>query len=351
MRSPFNIRYVDKTDPEYRSLPRFQFALLASSKDNFLNEYDQTIQGLKSGIARKTLWNSIPAISADGQRLTIEFLKSQIADLISNNSPEWVRGCNGVFIVHHPIKRARLISILSKLPTSPRNYQTGKLLSVCRKGDFHTFEIDLYEDVQCPQDSLGIGLVNPQEPAAEILVEKGRPEGLRLTDRYSTKEKLEHFAMDSLRGELALRNNILLDDMNHKYEPLGPNTFPDFELSVRQQTWAVEITRIEAGMVSYVPVDKDLDKRGIERALENQITDTGVNQALAEALCKKNKKRAECSSYTRYCLLLVDMVDSVGDKGSPVWNNVDLTAFDTVFLVNLDGEVSFIKGTLSDMAS
>ena len=344
MTSAFPTRFVDKTDPEYQTVPRFHFVLVPKPGGNTAHEFLQVTEDLKSGIEAMALSNSVPHISADGQELTLDFLKEQVAHIISQNPTEWVSGCDGLFILYHPDKREKLVSILSKLPVSPQANCPRKLLSVRYKEDVLAFEVDLHENRLISEDSLVIGLANPSDPAAEYMVESDRGEALRMTDFYATKQNSEYFAIGSLCRDLTLHRNYSPEGLKYRYEPLGNNTFPDFELIVGDHEWAVEVTRIESEMVSYVKVDREVEKGKIERAVQSRITDSGVNKALSKALSEKTEKRNKCSSYSRYCLLLVDVVDSVGGKDSAVWNGIDLSAFDAIVLIKLDGSVYCIKG-------
>ena len=189
---------------------------------------------------------------------------------------------------------------------------------------------------------LVIGLINPEDPAAVRLVQRDDGGSIQFATSHATKEAMEHFALHSLCVDLHSHCNVPLEALKYRYEPLG-NSFPDFELIVDGQEWAVEVTRIEAGMVSYVEVERDLEKRGMDRALRNSVTDDNVCKALREALNQKARRRAESSRYPRCCLLLVDVVDSVGDKDSAIWNGFDLSSFDVVAVVKRDGSVDYIK--------
>ncbi len=343
MTSAFPTRYVCKTDPEYQTVPRFHFVLVPKSGGNTAHEFFQVARDLKLGMEAMALSESVPHMSADGQELTISFLKEEAAHIISQNPTEWVGGCDRLSIMHHPGKREKLVSILSKLPVSPQPNCPRKLLSVRYKEDVFAFEVDLHENRSIPEDSLVIGLANPSDPAAEYLVESDRGEGLKITDFYAVKQNPEYFAINALCRDLALHRNYSPEGLKYRYEPLGNDTFPDFELIAGEHEWAVEVTRIESGMVSYVKVDKEIDRDKIERAVQNRITDSGVNKALIKAMSEKTEKRNKCSSYSRYCLLLVDVVDSVGGRESEVWNNIDLSAFDAIVLIKLDGSVYYIK--------
>ena len=86
-------------------------------------------------------------------------------------------------------------------------------------------------------------------------------------------------------------------------------------------------------MTSYVEVDGRFNQRGFNQAFRNHITDARVAAALWKEIGEKAQIRSKCSSYSRHCLLLVDIVDAVGANGTPVWNGCDLSTFDVVAVV------------------
>ena len=178
------------------------------------------------------------------------------------------------------------------------------------------------------------------------LVERDRKGILRFSDLYASKEIMERFAFESLLRNISHNLEIPPEYMDGEYEPLGKSTYPDFEMSVEGQEWAIEVARIESGMTSYVEVERGLDRRGLNRAFANHITDARVEDTLREEIHQKAKSRTGCPAYSRHCLLLVDIVDGVGPKDSPVWDGCDLSLFDVVAVVKLDGSVNYIKGRI-----
>lgn len=339
MTSSFPTKYVKKGDPEYQKLPWFQFVLVPGKEGSTVGDYRRASNTLRSALESKELSKSVPHTSANGRELTLDFLKEEPSHIISQNDLGWVRGCDSLLVRFHPIKREKLTSILSHLPLST-DYR--KLLSVRHEKETFAFKVDLFEDEYMSQDSIVIGLVNPMDPAVQRLVEQDRMDGLRFSPHYSSKEDMEHFALRSLCLDLCSRLGIPSEDLKYRYEPLG-NSFPDFELLIEGQEWAVEVARVESGMVSYVKVKRELDARGRNKAFRNFITDEKVSEALREEVSDKAEKRADCPEYSRCCLLLVDIVDSIGGAESTAWDGCDLSAFDAVVTVRLDGTVSYVK--------
>ena len=344
MPTAFPICYIDKTDPRFQRLSRYVFVLQPPVQGATAHEFVQLEQDLKSGIEAKTLSESIPHTSFDGKKFTLQSLKDEVKQIISDSSPEWIRECDGIFIMHHPEKQAQLDLILSQLPESAQAPNNQKLLSITYEDDLFVFVVRLHENKFVPPDSLVLGLNNPSEPVAEHLIQNDGGGLLTLTDLYASKQKMENFAMNSFCKDLISNSSITPDDLKSSYEPLG-NTFPDFELFIRKQAWAIEVTRIESGMVSYVQMTEPMEKDRFEKAAQNCVTEVGIVDALNKALDKKTRRRAQCSKYFRFCLLLVDVVDSISGKESPVWNGIDLSAFDVIALVKFDGSVTYIKGT------
>ena len=339
----FPTMYVDKDDPEYRRSPRYQFVLIPGEHGSTYDDYRRAANNLETALESKDLSESVPRIPGNGRGLTLELLKEEAARIISQNDPDWVRGCDSLMIRYHPKKREMLTSMLSNLPMSPQSNDYRTLLSVHHREETLVFKVDLFEDEYISDDSIVIGLVNQMDPAALRLVERDRIDGFRFSTLYGSKEDMEHFALRSLCLDLCSLLGISPEDLKYRYEPLG-NSFPDFELVVEGKEWAVEVARVESGMVSYVEVERGLDARGRNKAFRNRITDNGVRETLQDEISDKVQMWDECSAYSRCCLLLVDIVDSVGDAESTVWSDCDLSAFEAVVTVKLDGSVSYIKG-------
>ena len=344
MTSAFPNRYIDKTDPQYQRRVRHVVVLQPPSEGAAVQDFVRYAQDLESGIEAKTLSDSdlIPRSSYDGQKLTLQSLKDEVVNIIAKNPKEWIRGCVGIAIMYHPDMREKFVAILSALPISAQD-PNQKLLSVSHGDDLFAVNVQLHENRSIPVDGSVMWLHNPSEPAAEHIVPSDQGEALNFTDIYATKQKMEYFAMMSLRKFLIANGNISPGDPAPRYEPLG-NVFPDFELIVRSQEWAVEVTRIERGMVSYLRVSEPLEKETLDKVGQNEVTESGIIKALTDALADKTEIRDKCSRYARACLLLVDVVDSIDAKSSAIWNGIDMSAFDAVALVKMDGSLSFIKG-------
>ena len=346
MTSPFPIRYVDKSDPVYRALPTHHIKLKPPSHGATSGDMARVAKELRLANEHKALSEAVPHSVGDGQGVTLDLLKGGIIDIISKCDSEWLDGCEGIRIMHHPDKREKFVSILSRLPVSSQDSSSAKLLSVSYNGRTFALKIELYENKFMPSNSLAYWLDNPSNPAIERLMPADASNGFSMSATYRDKRDIEEFALDAITQDLIQRHEIVQEDINSLYEPLGDGTFPDFELSIKGRTWGIEVTRVETGLTSYITVGSEREYKQITKAADNYINDDTVHEALQKALSDKTGKCARCSSYSRYGLLLIDMVEGISGKDSHIWNDIDLCAFDAVTVVRVDGTVSYIKGSL-----
>ena len=343
--SAFPTKYVDRSDVDYRKVPWHQFFLIPREDGSSPQDYIRTWADLQSALEIKSLVDSVPHHSADGRELTAELLRDEASSIISNTDVEWVSGCTGLLVIYHPNKEGKLVEAMASLLGSLRSAGRNKLLSVQHEGRPYSFEIKLHPNDRMAEDGLILGLINPSYPAVVRLAEKDREGNLTFTNRDANKkEAMEWFAFHSISTDLSCDLGIRPEEINGKYEPLGDSTYPDFEMSFSGQEWAVEVTRVESGMTYYVPVDRRLDQTGLNRAFGNYITDARVGETLRDEVNEKAQIRSKCPRYSRHCLLLVDVIDAVGAKGSSDWDECDLSAFDVVGVIRMDGSVDYIKG-------
>ena len=141
----FPNRYIDKGDTQYERWFRHVFVLQPPLQGATPRDFVQFAQDLKSAIESKTLseTDSIQRSSFGGQGLTLQSLKDEVTDIISRNPIEWIRGCVGISLMHHPEKREKLVTLLSKLPESAHRGQ--KLLSVPHADEMFAFNVQLHE--------------------------------------------------------------------------------------------------------------------------------------------------------------------------------------------------------------
>ena len=346
MKSPFPSRSIEKTDPEYQNSNRHVFVLQPPLEGATLDDIARFSQDLTLGIDARTLLesHSIHQSSFGDRGLTLETLTNAVANVVSRNPIEWIRGCVGVSVIHNPGDSRKLTVVLSALPESPR-FPGQKLLSVSHGDDVFDFKVALHENRFIPVGSLVIGMDNPLDPAAEHFVTSDRGALLTFTDIYADKKVMEYFAMASLFQDLIRNYGISRSDLTCQYEPLG-NTFPDFELCIRGHEWAVEVTRIEEGMVSYLRIRDSVDQTTIDKAAEKRITSERLVDAVTMAITEKSDRRDKCFVYSRACLVLVDVVDAIEIANATLWENVSFDSFDVVVVVKFDGSVAYISGSL-----
>ena len=344
MPSAFPSRYVDREDPEHEGWFGHVFVLRPPMQGATASDFVDFARELKSAIENKALAenDSIPRSSFGPQGLTLQSLRDAILDIVSEGPIDWVQDCIGVSIMYHPDKRGKLVSVLSKLPESASIGQ--KLLSVQHEDEVFAFNVSLHKNKFVPTDGLYLWLDNPSDPVAEHVVANDEGETLTVRDIYHDKTKMEYFAMVSLCNKIFTSTTINFSDVKCQHEPLGESTFPDFEMVVRGREWAVEVTRIESGMVGYLRMSQALEKETFDRVADRQVTSGGIIAALTKASEDKTKRRKDCPRYARACLLLVDVVDSIDPESSAIWGGIGLSAFDVVGLVKMDGRVFFIKG-------
>ena len=139
-----------------------------------MQDFIRRAEDLQSAMEIKYLEGIAPHYDAHGRELTLDYLKDEATQLIARNDPEWVSGCKGLFIIHHPSKAEKLSLALANLVDSPRGVGRQKLLSVRHEGQSYSLEIQLIPNVHMRQDGLIFGLVNPEDPANFRLIEEDR---------------------------------------------------------------------------------------------------------------------------------------------------------------------------------
>ena len=170
MSPAFPNRYIDKGDPQFERWFQHVFVLQPPLQGATAHEFIQYAQDIRSALEAKSLVESslIPRSSFSGRELTLQSLKDEVNDIVSSSPIEWIRGCVGISLMHHPEKRGKMVSILSKLPDAARPGQ--KLLSVRPGNDVFALNVQLHENRFIPTDGLAIWLDNPTDPAAEYVV-------------------------------------------------------------------------------------------------------------------------------------------------------------------------------------
>lgn len=345
MGSAFPQRFISKDDPEY--LRQFRHVLVMKSplRGSTMQEIEHFHDDFRSLLEAKMMAeaeNIIPS-SMSGRKLSLQGLKDTVGELIARNDADWISGCVGIAIMHPPDVSERLVSVFAGLPL--HYMQTGlKQMSICLDSGVYALTIQTHENRFMPKGELCVWMVHPTEPAAEILV--GEDGNVAVYDgSYDEKRDLELSAVYSFCSALVENTEVAVTDLTPpRYEPLGPYTFPDFELGIRNEKWAVEVTRIESEMIAYFRLTDQLDRKAIDKVKRTEVTDSKINKALVKALNDKTERLDKCDEYSRTCLLLVDILDAVGPDDPDMWNGVDLSSYEVVALVRRNSTVTFVKG-------
>ena len=348
MSTAFPRRVVSKSDPDY--LKWFRNLLVLKARSNGVSAFElaQIERDFQDLLEAKMLadFDEIEHSSFGGQELTLERLKVTVAEIILRSREayaDWIDGCVGIAILHPPDRTEKLVSLFAKLPLHHIDTDM-KQMSVCADDETYALTIQTYENKFMPPAELCMWLVHPTDPAAEVIVgDSGSV--IQFSDIYADNEELERFAVYSFCRALVKDTEVEVGDLClPQYEPLGPSTFPDFELTIRNEEWAVEVTRVESEMVTYHLLSDPLDRKTMDKVRRAAITDSKINEALKDSLESKTEKLGKCEVYSRACLLLVDTIDAIEPDNSAHWRDVDLSAYEVVALVRRDGSVTFIKG-------
>ncbi len=342
----FPKRYVDKNSEGRQWFP-YIFQVKSPPGGVTLEMAIQLEQDLYDLMLARALFYSplIMKSSNSGQPLTLSNIKAAVSELVARNikdDAEWVRGSTSISIIHSPDIAEQLVSIFAKLPF---HWQWDlRHMSICLDGEVYPFAIQTYENRFAPDGGMALGLIHPDDPAGEMLV--GKDSGIFVVDAsFDEKVVVERAAMSAFYEALVDDIGIDIGDLSlPRYEPLGNQTFPDFDFHVRGEEWAVEVTRIESGMVSHYTLFGRLDRKMIEKVAQTEVTEPKINNALIREVARKTKRLEECDEYARACLLLVDIVDAIEPNDSNMWSGVDLSAYEVVVLVRRDGSAVFIKG-------
>ena len=105
--SVFPTEYVDRGDPNYWRVPWYQFVFNPDEEGSSLQDFIDSAEDLNAALEIKSLSDSVPHISAEGRELTVEFIRDEVSQIISRNNAEWVDGCDGLLIIHHPKLKPR----------------------------------------------------------------------------------------------------------------------------------------------------------------------------------------------------------------------------------------------------
>ena len=303
----------------------------------------QVIQGylrdLDRGLVVKALIAGAHQADHKGE-VTLPILKEWIVKRLDACDPDWRRGVTGVVIMSQGDMRDTFRGMLHQLPVAelhPDPQFDSRWISLsCADGPC-TLKVWWTPHRHMPPHDMLLYLHNPQEP----VVEHAGSDFVEPMECFANKRSLEDLALKALCRYAGGDSDT---DLHAKHEPLGHGTFPDFEATIRNRTWAVEVTQIADGMVSYHKLDRSLDQPTLDEAFDRTVTDAGIGKALRDAVDKKTARAAQCPHYTRFALLLVDITDTLEPERFRQPDAPGLAAFGFVGIVKLDGNLLPVKG-------
>lgn len=336
MALPFPDRQVSCTDPDYRALPRYSAVLIPPVGGASREDLVRSMADLREATEIQALADAAPYVPANGASLTLGRFRDWVSDIVANTPASWVRGCKGVYVIHNPEARQGLTSILAPLLFSP--WRHHKMMTVPHKEGVLALEIELNETPALARDEIILVLNNPSDPAVEH-----RKDAESFSEFHFSNGEWENVAVETLRNALSANVGVSIGDMTIRHEPLGRDTFPDFELKIGPDEWGIEITRIEWQLNTYVKMGSRTERKAISDAPRRPITRSSIVEAIERAREAKSERRAMCSRYARWCLLLVDVLDVLsGEDG--VGRSLDWSAFDVVAVIKRDGTAAFVHG-------
>ena len=136
------------------------------------------------------------------------------------------------------------------------------------------------------------------------------------------------------------------------YEPNGPKTFPDYRARLNGTLWDFEITRVLRGFLENRHIlDQPRDvRKNMDMAVQSPpIDERHAGTALDRAIKSKEGKDQPDGIARSLCLVLLNALDLDIGRQSNVWEEMDLTSFHAVVLVNgySRPSVESIKGDFS----
>ena len=345
---PFiHIKVVQHGTPEYDDLRVHSVAFDAG--ENFTGnviKYMSRIIDDRMGEATKEFYTSTSGDSftrdADGKKLGIQMIKAMIAETIEVEECDYVDGVTKVYVIHPPQLEDELRCHLSALPVPAISAsRSERLISIAVGQEIHHFVVEPYKmDLTRRRSTdprwLIVLLYNPDRPALGIRVEAQGPLTFKEpTPLLSDTEVAEKWAMGVIQSHL---REAGVDVRCVCYEPNGPKTFPDYRAQLNGTLWDFEITRVLGDILNnHLILDQPRDVRGnMDRAVQSPpIDDRYVGTAFLDCAIKIKEGKAQSHGITRsLCLVLLNALDLDIGSQSNAWEDMDLTSFHAVILVN-----------------
>ena len=356
---PFiHVEVVQPGTPEYDDLRVHSVAFDAG--ENFTGnviKYMSRIIDDRMGEATKELYTSTSGDSftrdADGKKLGIQMIKAMIAETIEVEECDYVDGVTKVYVIHPPQLEDELQCHLSALPVPAISAsRSERLISIAVGQEMRHFVVEPYKmDLTRRRSTdprwLIVHLYNPDRPALGIRVEAQGPLTFKEpTPLLSDTEVAEKWAMEVIQSHL---REAGVGVRCVCYEPNGPKTFPDYRARLNGTPWDFEITRVLGDILENRHIlDQPRDaRRNMDMAVQSPpIDEKDVATALERAIKSKEGKDQSDGITRSLCLVLLNALDLDIGSQSNVWEDIDLTSFHAVILVNgySRPSVELIKG-------
>jgi hypothetical protein len=311
----------------------------------------------RMGEATKEFYTSTSGDSftrdADGKKLGIQMIKAMIAETIEVEECDYVDGVTKVYVIHPPQLEDEIQCHLSALPVPAISAsRSERLISIAAGQKMRHFVVEPYKmDLTRRRSTdprwLIVHLYNPDIPALAIGVEAQGPLTFKEpTPLLSNTEVAEEWAMGVIQNHL---REAGVGVRCVCYEPNGPKTFPDYRARLNGTPWDFEITRVLGDILENRHIlDQPRDaRRNMDMAVQSPpIDEKDVATALDRAIKSKEGKDQSDGITRSLCLVLLNALDLDIGSQSNVWEDIDLTSFHAVILVNgySRPSVELIKG-------
>ena len=350
---PFvHLKVIQPGTPEYDDI-RVNSVTFEAGENFASNVMEYLSRGIddRMGQATKEFYTS--TWDADGKKLGIQMIKAMIAEMIEVEDFDYVDGVTKVYVIHPPQLEDEIRCHLSALPV-PATYasRSERLISIAAGQKMRHFVVEPYKMDLTRRPSTDprwiiVHLYNPDRPAMAIKVGAQGPLTFKEpTPLLSKTEVAEKWAMEVIQSHL---REAGVGVRCVCYEPSGSKTFPDYRARLNGMPWDFEITRVLGDILENRHIlDQPRDaRRNMDLAVQSPPIDEGyVGTALNRAI--KNKEgKAQSDGITRsLCLVLLNALDLDIGSHSNVWEDIDLTSFHAVILVNgySRPSVELIKG-------
>ena len=260
-------------------------------------------------------------------------------------------GVDSVTIVYTKSREAEVVKQLAGFPPSISS-TTNSAVAGARQA-FHvqtrtgTKSLAVWEqclDIEVPEKGIHLFLNNPDRPAWVVRTPKNRPPMLlraqaKVLDKHAVSERAAWGKIESWLGSLDI------SACGEPY-PCGENSFPDYKAWIKDIEYSVEMTSVpDMGKWTVKNTYRDLEKRVRELAREPSETIDEVIEQLTRVLQKKSARVKQVSSQVlgKGTLLVVSNWSSHTLAKHLCWGDQDLSAFEAVLLIELDG-VQFVGG-------